>query len=119
MIKKSNVYIRFLKMAGVLNSKSKIRSLDSIEKDLLNTIMLDDHSGQSILVGDLLKLNLIGSQATLHGRLKNLLSIGYIQFIPQEDGRKKSCSYKSSPSIFWSSFCLHAKGNTRALNYYN
>ncbi|OYY08786.1 MAG: hypothetical protein B7Y05_04235 [Polynucleobacter sp. 24-46-87] len=86
---KPNVYIRFLKLVEVLNSKSKIRSLDSIEKHLLNRIMLDDHAGQSILVGDLLKLHLIGSQATLHGRLKNLLSIGYIQLVSQDDGRKK------------------------------
>lgn len=84
-----NAYIRFLNLLEVLNSKNKTRSLDSIEKHLLNSIMLDDHAGQSILVGDVLKLHQIGSQATLHGRLKNLLSIGYIQFVPQEDGRKK------------------------------
>lgn len=88
-MKKPNAYIRFLDLVELLNSKSKIRNLDSIEKHLLNNIMLDDHAGQSILVGDLLKLHLLGSQATLHGRLKNLLSVGYIQLVPQEDGRKK------------------------------
>jgi hypothetical protein len=88
-MKKPNAYIRFLNLLEILNSKSKTRSLDSIEKHLLNSIMLDDHAGHSILVGDLLKLHLIGSQATIHGRLKSLRSIGYIQFVPQEDGRKK------------------------------
>lgn len=88
-MKKPNAYIRFLGLVELLSSKSKIRSLDSIEKHLLNNIMLDDHAGHPILVGDLLKLHLIGSQATLHGRLKNLLSIGYIQFVQQDDARKK------------------------------
>lgn len=89
MIKKPNAYIRFLKLVEILRSKSKTRSLDSIENHLLNNIMLDDHAGQSILVGDLLKLHLIGSQATLHGRLKNLRLIGYIKFVEQDDARKK------------------------------
>jgi hypothetical protein len=88
-MKKPNSYIRFLKLVEILNSKSKLRVLDSIEKHLLNSIMLDDHAGQSILVGDLLKLSLLGSQATLHGRLKNLCSIGYIKLVEQDDARKK------------------------------
>jgi hypothetical protein len=40
-------------------------------------------------VGDLLNLSSLGSQATLHSRLKNLHSIGYIELEEQEDGRKK------------------------------
>jgi hypothetical protein len=88
-MKKPNSYIRFLKLVEILNSKSKFRGLDSIEKHLLNSIMLDDQAGQSILVGDLLKLSLLGSQATLHGRLKNLRSIGYIKLVEQDDARKK------------------------------
>lgn len=51
--------------------------------------MISDEAGQSIFVGDLLKLKLLGSQATLHGRLKNLRLIGYIELIEQEDARKK------------------------------
>lgn len=88
-MKKPNIYIRFLKLVEILSSKSKIRSLDSIEKHLLNRIMLDDYAGQSILVGDILKLHLIGSQATLHGRLKNLRLIGYIKLVEQDDARQK------------------------------
>ena len=44
---------------------------------------------QSILVGDLISLEELGSQATLHGRLKNLSAMGYINMISNEDGRKK------------------------------
>jgi hypothetical protein len=88
-MKKPNSYIRFLNLVEVMATKSKIRSLDSIEKMLLNQIMVDDDLGNLILVGDLLNLSSFGSQATLHGRLKNLHSIGYIQLIEQEDARKK------------------------------
>ena len=44
---------------------------------------------QSILVGDLISLAKLGSQATLHGRLKNLSAMGYIKMVANEDGRKK------------------------------
>lgn len=88
-MKKPNGYIRFLDLVEILQAKSKIRTLDSIEKHLLNSIMLDDSVGQPIFVGDLLRLKLLGSQATLHGRLKNLRSIGYIKLIEQDDARKK------------------------------
>ena len=88
-MKKPNGYICFLSLVEILQAKSKIRTLDSTEKNLLNNIMLDDSVGHPIFVGDLLRLNLLGSKATLHGRLKNLKSIGYIKLIEQDDARKK------------------------------
>lgn len=88
-MKKPNAYIRFLTLVAAMAAKSKIRSLDSIEKLLLNQIMIDDDLGNLILVGNLLNLSAFGSQATLHGRLKNLYAIGYIQLVEQEDARKK------------------------------
>ena len=42
-----------------------------------------------ILVGDLISLSELGSQATLHGRLKNLSAMGYIKMAANVDGRKK------------------------------
>lgn len=86
---KQPTYIRFLKLVEVMNAKSKIRSLDSIEKMLLNQIMINDDLGNLILVGDLLNLSAFGSQATLHGRLKKLHSLGYIELVEQGDARKK------------------------------
>lgn len=88
-MKESNAYIRFLNLVAVMTAKSKIRSLDSIEKMLLNQIMIDDDLGNLILVGDLINLSSFGSQATLHGRLKNLHAIGYIRLVEQEDARRK------------------------------
>jgi DNA-binding MarR family transcriptional regulator len=51
--------------------------------------MLSFNAKQSILVGDLISLAKLGSQATLHGRLKNLSAMGYIKMVVNEDGRKK------------------------------
>ncbi len=88
-MKKPNLYIRFLKLAEALNSKSNIRKLDSTEDQLLDNIMVDDHEGRSVFVGDLLGLKDLGSQATLHGRVKNLRYLGYIELITQDDARRK------------------------------
>lgn len=65
------------------------KRLDSIEESLLDKIILSFDSKQSILVGDLISLSELGSQATLHGRLKNLSAMGYIKMAANEDGRKK------------------------------
>lgn len=43
----------------------------------------------TVLVGDLISLSELGSQTTLHGRLKNLSAMGYIKMGSNEDGRKK------------------------------
>jgi DNA-binding MarR family transcriptional regulator len=65
------------------------KKLDYVEESLLDTIMLSFNAKQSILVGDLISLAKLGSQATLHGRLKNLSARGYIKMVVNEDGRKK------------------------------
>lgn len=84
-----NLYIRFLKLLHILDSKSTIRKLDSIERQLLDSILLDDVDGNIVLVGDLLRLTPLGSQATLHGRITNLSKLGYIKLVTQGDARRK------------------------------
>jgi DNA-binding MarR family transcriptional regulator len=63
--------------------------LDCIEESLLDRIVACAHANESILVGDLISINCLGSQATLHGRLKNLSAMGYIKMAANADGRKK------------------------------
>jgi DNA-binding MarR family transcriptional regulator len=65
------------------------KKLDSTEESLLDRIVLSFHAKQAILVGDLISISELGSQATLHGRLKNLSAMGYIKMAANEDGRKK------------------------------
>jgi hypothetical protein len=86
---KSSCYIRFLNLIDVLDRINPGKKLDSIEESLLDKIILSFHAKQSILVGDLISLSELGSQATLHGRLKNLSAMGYIKMAANVDGRKK------------------------------
>ncbi|QWE10713.1 hypothetical protein [Polynucleobacter sp. es-EL-1] len=86
---KSSCYIRFLNLLDALDRMNPGKKLDSVEESLLDKIILSFHENQSILVGDLISLSELGSQATLHGRLKNLSALGYIKMAANQDGRKK------------------------------
>jgi len=86
---KSSCYIRFLNLIDVLDRINPGKKLDAIEESLLDKIILSFHAKQALLVGDLISLSEFGSQATLHGRLKNLSAMGYIKMAANEDGRKK------------------------------
>ena len=86
---KPSYYIRFLNLIDSLDRMNPGKKLDSIEEGLLDNIVLSFHSKQSILVGDLISMANLGSQATLHGRLKNLSAMGYVKMATNEDGRKK------------------------------
>jgi DNA-binding MarR family transcriptional regulator len=86
---KSSPYVRFLNLIDALDRINPGKKLDSTEESLLDKIVLSFHAKQSILVGDLISLSELGSQATLHGRLKNLNAMGYIKMAANEDGRKK------------------------------
>ena len=86
---KNPAYIRFLNLVDVLDRINPGMKIDAIEESLLNKIVLSAHQGQVMLVGDLISLAEFGSQATLHGRLKNLRAMGLIDMAAEEDGRKK------------------------------
>jgi hypothetical protein len=86
---KSSCYIRFLNLIDTLDRINPGKKLDSIEEGLLDRIILSFYASKSILVGDLISLSDLGSQATLHGRLKNLSAMGYVKMAANEDGRKK------------------------------
>ena len=86
---KNPAYIRFLNLIDVLDRINPGMKVDAIEESLLNKIVLSAHQGQVVLVGDLISLAELGSQATLHGRLKNLRAMDLIDMTTEEDGRKK------------------------------
>lgn len=88
-ITKQPAYLRFLNLIDALDRMHPSKKLDSIEKGLLDKIVASAHANQSILVGDLISMSQLGSQATLHGRLKNLSAMGFIQMASNLDGRKK------------------------------
>ena len=86
---KVSPYLRFLNLLDAIDRINPGKKLDSIEESLLNKIVLASVAKQSVLVGDLISLSNLGSQATLHGRVKNLNAMGYIKMAANEDGRKK------------------------------
>ena len=89
VITKSPSYIRFLNLLDALDRINPGKKLDAIEESLLDKIVNCAHLKESVLVGDLISLAELGSQATLHGRLKNLSAMGYIKMASNTDGRKK------------------------------
>lgn len=86
-----NAYIRFLNLIDALDCMNPGRALDSLEIQLLVYIMQQDSRKIPLLVGELIGLGHLGSQATLHGRLKNLSALGYVKLVADKvDARKKS-----------------------------
>jgi hypothetical protein len=86
---KPSPYIKFLNLIDVLDRINPGKKLDYIEESLLDKVVTCAHANQAILVGDLISIAALGSQATLHGRLKNLSALGYIKMATNADGRKK------------------------------
>lgn len=81
----------FLNIVDTLDRSNPGRSLDYLELQLLEYIIQQEAQNQTVLVGDIINLSHIDSQATLHGRLKNLVSLGYVKLLAdKEDARKKS-----------------------------
>jgi DNA-binding MarR family transcriptional regulator len=86
-----NRYLNFLNMIDSLSRHNPGRVLDGLELALLEYVLRKSDQGKTLLVGDLLSLKKLGSQATLHGRVKKLSSLGYIKLISDhKDGRKKT-----------------------------
>ena len=84
---KESSYIRFLNCVKTLDTDP---SLDSIQMELLDFVMLAQAEGKEILMGHLLALVHLGSLATLHSRIKKLNAMGYLETITDaKDNRKK------------------------------
>ena len=86
---KTSPYIKFLNLIDAIDRINPGKKLDFIEESLLDKIVSCAHDNKAVLVGDLISIADLGSQATLHGRLKNLSVMGYIKMVANEDGRKK------------------------------
>jgi DNA-binding MarR family transcriptional regulator len=84
---KSSSYLRFLNAVKAIEGQSQ---LDAIQKKLLDKVMMEMSREIDVLVGDLLALKALGSQATLHGRIKKLSEEGYVDLVMDTvDNRKK------------------------------
>lgn len=87
---KGHTYFRYLILLRAVESELDYPPIDLIEKQLLNHLLINQNLGNTQLVGDLIHLESIGSQATLHSRIKRLTEKGYLELKPSmQDGRKK------------------------------
>ena len=83
-------YFRFLQLVNLIENIKPQIGLDKIETLLLDHITLALSQNNDLLVKDLICLSEIGSLATLHNRIKNLVVRGYIRLIADDqDNRKK------------------------------
>ena len=86
----ANEYIHYLKIVESREDLNPAASIDGIERQLLHHILLSHHQDQPLLVGDLTGLSQMGSQATLHRRIKNLEAFRFIRLdFCKNDGRKR------------------------------
>ena len=87
---KSTAYISFLIYLHDLKQVNPGKKLDLIEEQLLNHVTLATSKGKGVLVGDLSSLSEVGSKTSLHGRVKNLVAMGYVKLNQDKaDGRRK------------------------------
>jgi len=86
---KYEVYLKFIEASNALKKHAQFPELDSIEVELLNTIAIRWKENKPLLVNEAISLERIGSRATLHARIKNLRTKGYVDFHQDIDGRKK------------------------------
>lgn len=95
-------YLRFLRLADTL-TKSHEKLLDSLSKDVLEYIPKNAAlNGNKIVVGDILTLSDLGSQATLHKRLHLLVDGGYLKLKPAADGRVKQIELTNKSRKYFS-----------------
>lgn len=87
---KNLIYLNYLVLLRAMDREADGPPVDPIEDQLLNQVMINQDQGRMQLVGDLIHLHEIGSQATLHSRIKQLTKKGYLQLKPNpQDARKK------------------------------
>ena len=89
-MKSSAAYLRFLNLTKSIEALPAAPSLDLIEREVLSALALRWNKNQPILIADAISLKEIASQATLHGRLKQLKKNGMVKIVPDSsDGRRK------------------------------
>jgi hypothetical protein len=87
---KSQTYYNYLILLRAIETEFDSTPIDSLEKQLLNHLLINQNLGYKQWVGDLIHLDKLGSQATLHSRIKRLTEKGYLELKPSiNDARKK------------------------------
>ena len=107
-------FVRFLKTLESQRTKNPCKDLDATEINLLHFVLVASEINERILVGDLLKLSHYGSQATLHAKVKGLVSKGFLILQSNSDDGRQKFVIPSKTAIKYSSFmsdCLSKSAN--------
>jgi hypothetical protein len=81
---------KYFDYLAILDKSNRQLDIDAIDELLLNVIAKASYEEQALNVKDLLKLKEIASQATIHGRLKQLVAKKLIVLNEDKvDGRVK------------------------------
>ena len=79
-----NKYFNYLDMVEKSNRELNLTWSDAL---LLDAIARANYEGRILTANDLLLLPEIGSQATIHARIKHLISVNLIAFHPNESDK--------------------------------
>ncbi|WP_133092078.1 hypothetical protein [Polynucleobacter meluiroseus] len=83
-------YLRFIQLVESIGLMKLSPELDDLEAHLLDRIAINALSGTHVQIGEMLALSQLGSQATIHNRIKRLTANGYLSVrIDQADARRK------------------------------
>ncbi len=82
-------YLRFLHLAEAFDQMNPHKGLDHVEKQLLDRLIEAYYKNQFPLMGEFTGFKNIGSQATLHSRIKSLIAKGYIDLVADDDDSRK------------------------------
>ena len=81
---------RYFKYLAVLDKSNKKHNLSNDERLILDVVATEIHAGKVMYVKDLITLNQIASQATLHKALSSLVDKKLLELkLTKQDGRLK------------------------------
>ena len=94
-----SAYMRFLTLLAKIEQGSDIHTLDEVSKRLLDTIAMRHAAGSSLTVTEAMALNTLSSPATIHRKLDQLSSMGFIEVEFREGNRRSKYLVLSPTSI--------------------
>ncbi len=80
---------KYHQLAEVVNAQPAFKGLDSVQIEILMAVGLSRQNDQKLTVSNILEMTDLASPATLHGRLKELRTRGFIKIISGQDNRFK------------------------------
>ena len=75
-----NVYLRFLELTQTLENQGHLSGVDPTAGKLLEAIAVACSQNKALNVSDVMALKSIASPATLHRKIEDLVTAGYVEY---------------------------------------